>query len=431
MRALTISLFCVVLLATIGLGWMFDKLASQYSAQNSLQQKDAITVLEQLGSNLAMSLDSLAKSPFQRQLFIDSWQENGQYRLHIVAMDNFQLPKKLIDEVKIGKPLLLETDDSIALYFYMPSSDELIVLTAPPVDVKQNGGVRNFLLTSLFYIAMLLVFFLWLYPLARRLLALRRVAKAFGEGQLEQRVAVGSISYISDLEQEFNHMAQRIEDLVNDVKLLSGAVSHDLRTPLARIQFGIDTLQEEDDPVLRRRFEQRISDNVTEMVDLVETLLNYARLDQAMLQLDKRPVNLSALVVSCLNNKETESIKVKFIGENSKANVHADPAYLMILINNLVQNAMQYCQDEIAVEIIERNNAVQLVVSDNGLGIDVNQRDKMLKPFTRGDNVRSQVKGYGMGLAIVKRIVEWHKGEIEIEKDAVLLGARFVITLPK
>ena len=73
-------------------------------------------------------------------------------------------------------------------------------------------------------------------------------------------------------------MAQRIEGLVSDVKLLSNAVSHDLRTPLARIRFGIDTLQEEEDPKLRQIFQDKISDNVDEMSRLVETLLNYARL---------------------------------------------------------------------------------------------------------------------------------------------------------
>jgi signal transduction histidine kinase len=72
-------------------------------------------------------------------------------------------------------------------------------------------------------------------------------------------VSLGRVSYIRDIENEFNAMAQRIENQIEDIKLLSSAVSHDLRTPLARIRFGLDTLQEEEDPVLRRKFEKKLA----------------------------------------------------------------------------------------------------------------------------------------------------------------------------
>lgn len=431
MRTLTLSLLSVVLLATIGLGWMFDNFYNQYAEQTKAQQKDAITVLEQLGGNIAHSLDGLP----DRELFLNKWQkrwqEDGLYRINIISLDNFPMPEKLLDNVKSGQPLLLETDDSIAIHYFLPASDELFILSTPPIIVEQAGSFTNFLLTSLFYLAMLFLVFLWLYPLARRLLALRKVAKSFGEGKLEQRIDVGSISYIRDLEIEFNHMAQRIEDLVNDVKLLSSAVSHDLRTPLARIRFGIDTLQEEDDPVLRKRFEQRISDNVNEMVELVETLLNYARLDQAMLELDKSSVKLSHLVASCIRNKADDNITINFLSGHSNAHVYGDSAYLMILVGNLIQNAIQYCNSIIEVELIEKNGHVLLIVSDDGKGIAPEQRQQILKPFIRGKDNEQNVKGYGMGLAIVKRILEWHQGEIKIDDASTLSGAKFTISLPK
>ena len=89
--------------------------------------------------------------------------------------------------------------------------------------------------------------------MVRRLLILSNVAKAFGEGDLNQRVKKGSVSYISDLENEFNHMANRIQTLVEDNKLLGNAVSHDLRTPLARLRFGIDALAETSDESVREK----------------------------------------------------------------------------------------------------------------------------------------------------------------------------------
>ena len=434
MRNLTLSLVVVVLIATIGLGWMFDVIYNQYLRQSSEQstaqsnhetsgQQSVIDTLEQVGTHLAIALSGIEN----RQEFIKKWPSEGPLTLRLKPLSNFPLPQPLV----AGQPLLLETDDSIDMHFYLSATDELLVLTTPPVAVQQSNSFLPILLTSLFYLAVLFLMLLWLYPLMRRLMTLRQTAKSFGEGNLNQRIDVGSISYIRDLELEFNRMAQRIDDLVTDIKLLSSAVSHDLRTPLARIRFGIDTIQEEDDPVMRKRFEQRISDNVDEMVDLVESLLSYARLDQTLITINKAPVDFTALTATCIKNKCQDDVQLTFDAPKQAVFVDGDLSYLMILMSNLLQNAHQYCKGKIAVEIITQGSDVVVTVADNGAGIPIRQREQILKPFIRGQNTEKKVKGYGMGLAIVKRIVEWHHGEITIENSAELHGAEFSIILPK
>ena len=435
MRNLALSLLSVVLIATIGLGWMFDNIYLQYLNQEQMteqpvrgaEQSDAIGVLEQVGTHLSVAVNGID----ERQKFIKQWPNEGDYNLRITQLKDFPLPNALLSEVKSGQPLLLETDDSISLHFYLSRFDELLILTTPQLMAKQKTSLMPFLFTSLFYLAVLLLMFLWLYPLARRLITLRKTAKLFGEGNLSQRIDVGSVSYIRDLELEFNRMAQRIDDLVTDIKLLSSAVSHDLRTPLARIRFGIDTIVEEDDPVLRRRFEQRISDNVDEMVDLVESLLSYARLDQTLITLNKSPVDFLALTNSCINNKHQDEVHVTYDLPKQPVFVDGDLSYLMILMSNLLQNAYQYCHRNIYVKIKEQGSDIIVIVADDGPGIAIDQRDKILKPFIRGESTEQKVKGYGMGLAIVKRIVEWHHGELVIESSPELQGAQFSITLPK
>jgi two-component system OmpR family sensor kinase len=111
--------------------------------------------------------------------------------------------------------------------------------------------------------------------------------------------------------------------------------------------------------------------------------------------------------------------------------VNGDLAYLMILVANLLQNAYQYCHKKIDVKVIEQGDCIALIIADDGEGIAVEQREKILKPFIRGTDSEQKVKGYGMGLAIVKRIVEWHQGNIIIDNATELLGARFTITLPR
>jgi two-component system OmpR family sensor kinase len=427
MRTLTFSLLSVVLIATIGLGWMFDTIYSQYQQEKNTEQLDTISVIEKVGTHLAVAVNGLDN----RQAFIEQWPNQYDFILALLPLNKQPLPAALLVELKAGKPLLLETDEYISLHFYLPNFDELLVLKTPPIISQQPNSYVPILLTSLFYLAVLLLMFLWLYPLAKRLFALRITAKSFGEGDLTQRIHVGSVSYIRDLELEFNRMAQRIDDLVSDIKLLSGAVSHDLRTPLARIRFGIDTIQEEDDPVLRKRFEQRISDNVDEMVDLVETLLSYARLDQTLITLKKDPVNLSTVVANCINNKVQDNVVLIYDEPAKPLFVSGDLSYLMILVANLLQNAYQYCRGQIKVKVEEQGHYIALTISDDGNGIAPEQREKILKPFIRGKDSEQKIKGYGMGLAIVKRITEWHQGSLIIENSQELAGAKITITLPK
>ena len=111
--------------------------------------------------------------------------------------------------------------------------------------------------------------------------------------------------------------------------------------------------------------------------------------------------------------------------------VDGDLSYLMVLMSNLLQNAYQYCDSKIHVSIAEQGSNIIVTVSDDGQGIVIEQREQILKPFIRGKNSEQKVKGYGMGLAIVKRIVEWHHGNISIDNSASLKGAQFSVTLPK
>lgn len=427
MRNLTLSLLAVVLIATMGLGWMFDALYNQYSEQSELNQNDPLMVLEPLGQNMA---DTLNSQPHPNE-FITDWPNNNAYTLALTSINQTLIPPALKNDLLNGKPLVLETDTDLTLYYYLANHTSVLMLRAPMLNPNRDNADLRLVLTSLFYFVMLLLMVAWLAPLALRLLALRKTAKLFGEGQLNQRISVGSISYIKDIETEFNHMAERIEALVNDVKLLSSAVSHDLRTPLARIRFGIDTLQEEDDPVLRKRYEQRISDNVDEMVDLVETLLNYARLDQAMISLTKSAVNVNDLVTHCLKNKTCDGRTLNYLPAATPCFIDGDQAYLNILINNLVQNALQYCKQHVTIEVFIQPDTVSINISDDGPGIAPEHYATMLQPFTRGELHRQTIKGFGMGLAIATRVTKWHHGTLTIGKSDILGGAKFSLTLPK
>lgn len=427
MRPLTLSLLLFSLIAMVSLGWIFDRAYWQYMTQENNKANHEYIHLKQLAEDLAQNL---SHTP-DRTAWIRNWQSKHQVKLSLISSQKLALPESLRQQLLQESSLLLETESYLLLHFMVPESDDVLLLKYPQKDKSSRSDSIGYVFTLLFYIAIIFLFFLWLYPLIRQLLTLRQTAKSFGEGDLTQRIAKRRFSYIQDIEKEFNHMAQRIEDLVADVKLLSKAVSHDLRTPLARIRFGIDTLQEVDEPEIRRRFEDKISHNVDTMTELVETLLDYARLDQAMFSLSNKKVDLVKIVLNSINSAINDAVKVEFIAPENEHSVIGDQRYLSMMVNNLLQNAILYSNQKVKIQLINHRDTIELIVSDNGEGIEACLQDNIFKPFIRGSHGSDAPKGHGIGLAVVKRIVEWHRGIISVDRCDTLLGAKFTVSLPK
>ena len=421
MRILSLSLVAVVLIATIGLSWLFDALYQSYQQTDDGQPNDTVVALEQITVNLAASM-STSPNP---QAIVEHW--HGAYQLQQMNLEQIALPRELLSTLEAGKPLTLQSDDQVTIYARIPSSEQLLLLAyqQPPESIDKDH--LRYWLTSLFYLLLISILVIWLTPLLMRLLKLRTAAKAFGEGHLDQRIDVGSILYIKDVESEFNHMAQRIENLVSDVKLLSSAVSHDLRTPLAKLRMGLDTLREETDANIRESYHQRLDTQLDVMVELIETLLQYARMDQAMLNLEKRQLDLLSLISKCVAQQQENIV---FTHNNlSNCAVNGDRRYLKIAINNLLHNAVKYGHGQVLVALQEQEDHYVVTVEDDGEGIPESQHESIFKPFVRGSH--QDKKGFGVGLAIVKRVLDWHQGRVTISHSQQLGGAKFELHIKK
>jgi two-component system OmpR family sensor kinase len=424
MRTLSISLVLVVIISTLGLGWLFDKAYQQYFSHELSPNISSIT--KQLGKSLAYA----ANESSDENTFLSNWPNTKLSSVALQNIDNSTLPHTLIEQMKNGEPVVLETINNMVYHYLLPAKNKILILRMPLLSSKNNYSSTQFIWTTAFYVILIFIFFLWANPLIKQLLALRLAAKSFGEGHLERRIKPSSISYIRDIELEFNHMAKRIESLVSDVKMLSTAVSHDLRTPLARIRFGIDTIQEVDDESLRKELEEQLSDDVDEMTSLVETLLRYARLDQNMLEIRKEPVDLAMLIKNCIKRKKSNNVTIQFINDHDDNIISADSKYIHMVINNIIQNAINYGREKVLVELSYHNHNASIQISDNGEGVPVELREQIIKPFFRAKNGTNNIKGHGIGLAIVTRILDWHNGKLTISNATELSGSKFTITLP-
>jgi signal transduction histidine kinase len=290
-----------------------------------------------------------------------------------------------------------------------------------PADIVRDAQLRpSLLLTLLFYTGVVTAILLWLYPLVTRLLSLRNTAQAFGRGDLRSRVTTSRFSYIGAIETEFNHMADRIQTLIADNKLLGQAVSHNLKTPLARLRFGLDALAESGDEATREKYTQRISRDLGEMESLVETLLQYAKLDEAHVQLQRQRVELNAFVAQLLGDFDVAEQSIEFRGSGADLFVTTDPGYLSLQLNNLMSNALVYARKRIRVSVVAAPAIAGIVVEDDGPGIPAQEWEAVFEPFRRGSNAGPG--GHGMGLAIVARIARWLDCKVTIGRSAELGG---------
>ena len=276
-------------------------------------------------------------------------------------------------------------------------------------------------------------------PLARRISApverLTAVVRRFGEGDLSARVTPPRGRWrlrarhrppdeLEQLTRAFNEMAERIEMLVRGQKELLANVSHELRSPLARIRVALELLPRD------AKNETRLRDVEADLVELdrlIEDVLTATRLEAsglpAHLGAVDVPMLLGSLVERAAHDPATAGKTVRASGGDGIV-VTADGALLKRALWNLVENAAKYGAPPIELSASRDDNTVALVVKDAGAGIAPEERERVFEPFYRGDKARTPGNGFGLGLTLARRVAEAHGGAITVE------GATFTLRIP-
>jgi two-component system phosphate regulon sensor histidine kinase PhoR len=215
-------------------------------------------------------------------------------------------------------------------------------------------------------------------------------------------------------------------------------VSHEFKTPLTAIQGFAETLLSGalDDKANRNRFVEIIRDHARRLARLTDDLLKLSRIEAGRLELEIRPIRVETLVNGCV---ETARLNAKARGleihvdlqENAPA-VRGDGAQLGEVLQNLLDNAVQYTPSGGQIELKARANGPDVIftVSDTGIGIPESDLERIFERFYRVDAARSrEAGGTGLGLAIARHIVEAHGGRIWVE-SAIGQGSRFHFSVP-
>lgn len=227
-------------------------------------------------------------------------------------------------------------------------------------------------------------------------------------------------------------MAERIQQLVNGHRELTHAVSHELRTPIARMRFGLEMLEQSEAPSQNQRYLSGLSEDIDELEALVGELLTYARFERNA-PMGKRE---SIMLVPWLNEllcqaqayAGNKGLQLDTERCPDQQTLRCCPREIARVLHNLLRNACRYAVQGVRVSVVV-DTAVCIRVEDDGLGIAALDRERIFEPFTRLEDSRNRATGgYGLGLAIAKRIVDAHHGEITVV-DSSLGGACFRVRL--
>ncbi|KVE88821.1 histidine kinase [Burkholderia cepacia] len=316
--------------------------------------------------------------------------------------------------------------------YYMPLADGSVLHARPIEAFSLDIKIYAYMLLAL---SALLAVVLWVHYHWRDLRKLQDAARAFGSGTLSTRVKLSGKSNIDELSQQFNDMAERIEASIKQQREMMHGISHELKTPLARLEFGLALLAEPDETGRMRERRDALRRDVRELDELVTELLTIGRLEQGASQLAPMEVVVDALIDSVAGNVSNDvadrgiSLDVSTLGAPS---THVcDPKLVARALLNLIRNGARYASRTVLLAAArDASGALVLSVDDDGPGIPAAERARVFEPFQRLDSSRDrQTGGFGLGLAIVRRVALVHGGDVRLE-DSPLGGARFVITLP-
>ena len=227
-----------------------------------------------------------------------------------------------------------------------------------------------------------------------------------------------------DLARSFNGMADRIEGMFDGQRELLRSVSHELRTPLARIFFLLDQLKGNRVSGDQNADIQRIERSVYELNDLVEELMDFARLDQGISHRTEIDVDAQMRELREMVAELRRDISVDIDSEHLM--VWANETHFKRALTNLVTNAVRHAKHHIWITGKKVDDMARISVEDDGCGIPEHLREKVFEPFYRVDENSNST---GLGLAIVKRIVMQNEGQVQVE-DRAQGGARFTLMFP-
>jgi len=349
------------------------------------------------------------------ELFKKNQNEFKQYAASLLASEAVDLIA-VDGENLLGATIKSDNDKKFVLICHLPNRGSM---RASFLIFRILENLPIFLLATGFLC-------LWLARyMIKPVIELRTASHSFAQGNLATRVpesAIERFDEIGDLAADFNYMADRIEKMISGQRRLFNDISHELRSPLARLQISLELHQKKfsdaEQPMLAR-----IAKEISRMSALIDELLQFSKLENIEINGQAQKFSLQSLLKQVCSDAGFEGKARNCV---FKLNVPEDivvagvSQLLERALENVLRNALKFSREnsEIIIELWRDKNTANITIADNGPGIPEEELQKVFAPFYCLSKDRNpQSGGIGLGLAIAQRAIKLHKGQIILKNN--------------
>jgi signal transduction histidine kinase len=290
-----------------------------------------------------------------------------------------------------------------AVLFSARLSDGKWINAASLVRPNENTSIFALLLqTFTLFIAVMIPLALVAHRIAKPLSQLTGRVQRVGLAEEIEPLPAEGPDDVKQLIDAFNAMQSRVSNLLGEKDVMLGAIGHDLKTPLAALRVRVESVEDDEE-------RDKMADTIDEMVTILDDILTLARLGKSGETIQS--VDIGALVESI----SEEYPAATFDAGDIRVIGNVRPILLRRALRNLIGNAITYGQVA-DVTISEAPGHVEIMVDDDGPGIDPDMIDSMFEPFTRAEKSRSRATGgSGLGLTIARAIARAHRGDVTLQ----------------
>jgi signal transduction histidine kinase len=378
------------------------------------------------------------KGPEALKRFLNHVNESANIHIYIMGSNLLELtgqkpPQKIEKTVALtkrtGQPEINFSGEKDYIANIIRSENGKIYYVAGALQKPPHGGGGGPFSGLLRFLVVLLLsggvcYYLAIY-FTNPIIKLRNAARQFADGNLKIRVGKSIVhrdDEISELAKDFDHMADRIESLLISQKNLLRDISHELRSPLARLNLALELSRKKSSSEAGESLD-RIEKEAVKLNELIGLILVLNRFESESALKEKITVDLSDLIIEITDDADFEAKSrnslVKII-ENETCVISGNREYLHRAIENIVRNAVLYTGENSSVEVslskIIKNGAdfALIKIRDYGTGVPEEEISHIFEPFYRvGDDRDRQSGGVGVGLAITEAAVKLHGGTVK------------------
>lgn len=406
----------------------YDRLRSKAKSQAELLLKfpqvntDVLKALDETNRDLIYNENTFIFDEKNRLIYSNPTNTSGK-PIHV---SNYWL-----DEIRKAGQIRYKDGDYkvVGIYYKYPFNKAVVMLGAQDLYGQANLSNLSQVLSALYVVLTTIVAIVGWFFSKRALLPISKVMNAVERilpQKLDTRLDVpNQKDEIGRLTTTFNNLLDRIETAFQMQKIFVANVSHELKNPLTKIrsQLEVSALKERSTAEYQTTIHSVLED-IQELAQLSNTLLELAKVSEDQGDLFTEAVRIDDLLWDCRTtlSQANQTYIIHFQldelpEDDTWLEIAGNPTLLKTAFLNLMDNACKFSEDQtVKISLITSGKKVALEFSDNGKGIPLKDQSLVFQPFYRSENT-ANVKGYGIGLSLVERIVKLHNGSITIHPN--------------